>query len=153
MFQLKNDCRLRLVSAFLVLLGALNLATSLVSLAACQSPVVAVQSKYLFGSMETDGRQFRFVIEVLTPTSAELTSWDESNMKFKLEEFSMDDLNLQFKIKESNASYKGTRSDVQQPYTGTWSQRRSKCLRLSLVIESLGLLSIITAYFQPTYSS
>jgi pimeloyl-ACP methyl ester carboxylesterase len=83
---------------------------------------------YWHGKMDTPGRQFRFVIEVLTlPDSPEvqatLISLDEGAARFPLANFVADDRQLKFEILASQAKYQGTRDPAESRVTGFWEQR------------------------------
>jgi len=95
---------------------------------------LADHTTYWQGKMDTPGRQFRFVIEVMTVPSeadgpnkpdvtATLISLDEGEARFPLANFVADEQQLGFELLSSQARYQGTYDPDLQQATGFWEQR------------------------------
>ncbi len=81
-----------------------------------------------YGELDAGPRVFRFLIAVTPSESADLqpkavlTSRDEGNASFVLDEFRMVDSTMQFRLKATRATYEGTVDQDGQLIAGTWKQ-------------------------------
>ncbi len=103
---------------------------------ACLASIIASSTAVCFeeptalwyGELDAGARVFRFVITQAPggaasgKESATLTSLDEGNAKFILDDFVGDDSMLQFNLKATQASYVGTLEKAGQTAKGKWKQ-------------------------------
>ncbi len=84
-------------------------------------------SEYWYGELDAGARMFRFLIEIKASSdedssTATLTSLDEGNAKFKLDDFKSKDKSVSFLLKATRASYAGTLDESKQVIEGKWKQ-------------------------------
>jgi len=81
-----------------------------------------------YGELDAGPRLFRFIIETHSPSESEgtitatLTSLDEGNAKFTLDDCLVDNTSMMFKLKATRAIYEGTLDASLQSVKGKWKQ-------------------------------
>lgn len=82
-----------------------------------------------YGELDAGPRLFRFIIETHSPSESEgtitatLTSLDEGNAKFTLDDCLVDNTSMMFKLKATRAIYEGTLDASLQSVKGKWKQQ------------------------------
>lgn len=89
---------------------------------------VLASTNFWYGKLNTEGRQFRFVIEVARASEvdaarkATLVSLDEGGRRFELTDYQEQDGGMAFKLPASRAAFSGTRDEDSGRITGNWQQ-------------------------------